>query len=287
MNNCLSDLSIPELSPSRLLSRSDIYLCAALTSSSRALSKPRDASHAAFLDTSVGPATLVLLRTLGGNPRANPSSNDSPNTHRIISDAWPTSLEVLRSAIDQAVSSRSIPSDENGSEVLYGRAGLLYAVLRLRSSVDLNSSAALNSEQISVISALQPLISDAVVGQLIECIIRQGKNGSAAYAVEIGSAAVDSESVSPVPPLMWSWHGKRYLGGAHGAAGILQMLLMCPGEIVSTHLPIILGTVEWLLGCQNTQGNWPTKAPGRHVSTPHSKHHSRLVTSTSSDELVQ
>ena len=61
--------------------------------------------------------------------------------------------------------------------------------------------------------------------------------------------------------------------------GILQMLSMCPAKIVSPHFPVILGTVEWLLGCQNAQGNWPTKAP--------TKQHSRVATSTPSDELVQ
>lgn len=180
-------------SASRLLSRSDKYLCAALTSS-WALSIPRDASHTAFLGTAVGPATLVLLSSLrDSQARSHPQS--SLETQKIISDACPTSIEVLRSAINHAMSyeSESISSSvDSGSEVLYGRAGLLYAVLRLRSSVDLRSPLDLGQK----LDKIMPLISEEVNGQLVECIIRQGENGSTTYAAEITSESV--------PPLMWS-----------------------------------------------------------------------------------
>ena len=220
MNNCLSNLSIPELSPPRLLSRSDRYLCAALSSSSRILSTPRDASHVAFLDTSVGPATVVLLRALGESQPAYSSArslSDIPQTQRDhIGGLWPISIEVLRSAIGHAIPSDSTTPSDDGSEVLYGRAGLLYAVLRLRSSVDQILTAAATSVQKAVISTLRPLISDAVVGQLTECIIQQGKKWVPAAYCQSGSRGPTPVSSHSVPPLMWSWHGKRYLGGAHG-----------------------------------------------------------------------
>jgi hypothetical protein len=208
MNIYLSDLPLSSISEfpsaSRLLSRSDKYLCAALTSP-RTLSKPRDASHTAFLDTAIGLATLVLLSSLRDS-QARSHSQSFLETQRIISDACPTSIEVLRSAINHVMSceSKSTSSVDSSSEVLYGRAGLLYAVLRLRSSVDLWSP--LDPGQKS--DKIRPLISEEVIGQLVESIIRQGKKGSAAYAAEISSEFV--------PPLMWSWYGKRYLGGAHG-----------------------------------------------------------------------
>ncbi|KIJ22488.1 hypothetical protein M422DRAFT_197113 [Sphaerobolus stellatus SS14] len=60
---------------------------------------------------------------------------------------------------------------------------------------------------------------------------------------------------------MWSWHGKRYLGGAHGVAGILHILLKCPPSVLSDHFGDILDSVSWLVHCQDQSGNWPTKAP--------------------------
>lgn len=219
MNIYLSELDLSSIisefpSTSRLLSRSDKYLCAALLSSSRVLSKPRDASHTAFLDTPVGPATLVLLSALRDFQPQSRSHSEFLNTQTIISDACPASIEVLRFAIDCATSSTESGSTtttagtDGGCEVLYGRAGLLYSVLRLRSSLDHHNSSDPEQKSAKILSAIRPLVSEEVVGRLVESIIHQGKIDSAAYATEISSKSV--------PPLMWSWHGKRYLGGAHG-----------------------------------------------------------------------
>lgn len=215
MNIHLSDLSLSSISEfpstSRLLSRSDRYLRTALTSSSRTLSEPHDASHTAFLDTSVGPATLVLLSSL----RESQTRSQSPSfleTRKVILNACPASIKVLRSAIGHAVFSESTSTsssvNDSGSEVLYGRAGLLYAVLRLRSSVDHWNPSDPEQQSIKILTALRPLISEEVVAQLVKSIIQQGRNGSTTYAAEI--------TFESVPPLMWSWYGKRYLGGAHG-----------------------------------------------------------------------
>ncbi|KIJ22371.1 hypothetical protein M422DRAFT_62478 [Sphaerobolus stellatus SS14] len=60
---------------------------------------------------------------------------------------------------------------------------------------------------------------------------------------------------------MWSWQGKRYLGGAHGVAGILHILLKCPPSVLSDNFSDILDSVNWLVHCQDQSGNWPTKVP--------------------------
>ncbi|KAJ7148640.1 hypothetical protein C8R43DRAFT_1088311 [Mycena crocata] len=70
---------------------------------------------------------------------------------------------------------------------------------------------------------------------------------------------------------MWTWHWKRYLGAAHGVAGILQILLLCPANIVQPYMSSILRTVEWLIGCQDAHGNWPTAAPTGNVAETSSK----------------
>ncbi|KAF7324873.1 Lanthionine synthetase c family protein [Mycena kentingensis (nom. inval.)] len=62
---------------------------------------------------------------------------------------------------------------------------------------------------------------------------------------------------------MWSVARQacEYLGAAHGIAGILHVLLLCPRQTVQPHMPTILKTIEWLIECQDSTGNWPTTAP--------------------------
>ncbi|KAJ3900003.1 hypothetical protein F5879DRAFT_974483 [Lentinula edodes] len=64
---------------------------------------------------------------------------------------------------------------------------------------------------------------------------------------------------------MWSWHHKRYLGAAHGVAGILHVLLMCPVEMIEPYISDILQTIEWLTTYQDNDGNWPTSLKQRYT----------------------
>jgi hypothetical protein len=165
--------------------------------------------------------------------------------------------------------------DDGGCEVLYGRAGLLYALLRLRSvsrRSDINTTDSNSADSVMKIKALS---SKAQLQLLVQSIIHRGQSGAATYAVELAGKL-------PAPPLMWAWHGKRYLGAAHGVgkstvfnfnviflcgthrlftAGILHILLLCPADVIRPYMESILLTVEWLIGCQDVHGNWPTAAP--------------------------
>src|SRR6202167_5209521 len=217
MCNYLSDLSLPEL-PSQMLDRSDKYLHAALSSSSTALTIPSKASKAGFLVSSVGLATLILIRALG-DPQLQ--SGSEPQLQKIIADAWPASAKVLNSVIQLAVASRHTTSDD-GCELLYGRAGILYALLRIRSALDRKSSTTTAAANRPVVAALQPLVADSVLVELVGVITQRGKNGSAAYATELVSAS--RPAGMPTPPLMWSWLGKCYIGGAHGVGMYLFQL---------------------------------------------------------------
>jgi hypothetical protein len=42
------------------------------------------------------------------------------------------------------------------------------------------------------------------------------------------------------------------------SAGILQMLVSCPAEVIASYVDDILYTVEWLIGIQDEAGNWPS-----------------------------
>jgi len=220
MDNYLSELSLPEL-PSHLFKGSDKYLHTALSSSSKALAHPRDASKAGFLASSIGLGILIMLRAL--QSRSEQQSDTEVQTQKTLSDAVPTSLELLKTALQLALAGQHTETDD-GCEVLYGRAGFLYALLQLRSASDRNSLVSTSSARPPINATLQTIVANPVLSQLVDIIIQRGKNGSVAYAAELASAGVRV----PASPLMWSWHGKRYLGGAHGVG-----MFHFPGEFDS------------------------------------------------------
>jgi lantibiotic modifying enzyme len=74
-------------------------------------------------------------------------------------------------------------------------------------------------------------------------------------------------------PLMWTWHKKPYLGGAHGVAGILYVLLAA--GIQSSEL---WKTVDWLHTQQLASKNYPSQAQSQSRSKSQKE---------ASDELVQ
>lgn len=173
---------------------SSSYKCLsdALEKSHSPLSTPRDAAHTALLDTSTGLATLILL--FAAHQQLDPQN--------VVARAVPSCVGIMTSAVLCALMESSEGTTDDGCEVLYGRAGLLYALLRLREY----------SSGTSAVPDLQPLISDHTIGQVVEKIIQRGIAGSAAYSVELSASGQQERP----PPLIWKWHGKRYLGGAHG-----------------------------------------------------------------------
>ena len=44
------------------------------------------------------------------------------------------------------------------------------------------------------------------------------------------------------------------------SAGILNVFLLCPSTVIAPYMPEITRTIEWLVGQQDPNGNWPTKA---------------------------
>jgi hypothetical protein len=99
--------------------------------------------------------------------------------------------------------SDSNDSTDDGCEILYGRAGLLYTLLYLRKAVrDYGQHER---------APLENLISDATISRLVDSIVFRGKRGAHLLSLEFSGSGTVS-----LPPLMWSWHGKRYLGAAHG-----------------------------------------------------------------------
>ncbi|XP_062518191.1 glutathione S-transferase LANCL1-like [Corticium candelabrum] len=115
------------------------------------------------------------------------------------------------------------------SEHLYGHVGYLYALLFVQHHLG------------------KETISDVVIQQVCEVILNAGKEG-ACKAPEMKS------------PLMFSWHGKHYIGAAHGIGGIIYTLLEVSHlSPVQEHLQShIRPTLDYLLTLKFKSNNFPS-----------------------------
>lgn len=73
-----------------------------------------------------------------------------------------------------------------------------------------------------------------------------------------------SASETNKPPYIWSWHGKRYLGAAHGAVGILTMIMKACKVLTERGVDasaVVRDTklcVEWVMQeVVKSRGGWP------------------------------
>ncbi|KAF9647621.1 hypothetical protein BDM02DRAFT_2534148 [Thelephora ganbajun] len=233
----LSDIPTPELEAAAQ------QACARMVRSV-SLKPPKDASRVSFMETHVGCAAVLIVQHLtrpeGGKPLL-----DCHSYQRCVL--------ILRSAVKLAlyrpVQASNVPlMPYDGCEVLYGRAGLLYGLLFLRSNItaEIDLDGPLSGD-------IKALTSFDTLRKVVDDVIDRGT---------MGAEVTRPPGVTPSmwPPLMWSWHHKLYLGAAHGVAGILQMIVSCPLDTIAAHIPIILQTVEWLLHVQCEDGNWSSKA---------------------------
>lgn len=158
---------------------------------------PDNGSHTSFLETSVGAAALILAQHVR-------APTDSATAR--AKEAATLIHDVVQLAIDE-------PLDDEGCEVLYGRAGLLYALLFLRGQLLRRSSVRPGEpdRSSSIHATILRLTADENVKALVDDIVARGQFGAKTYAEEMLS-----EARQLVPGLMWRWHGQRYLGGAHG-----------------------------------------------------------------------
>ncbi len=131
-------------------------------------------------------------------------------------------LGMLPRAVDAALAE---------DELLYGRVGYLYALLFL--------------------SRLPAAAPQAVAAQL-----QAGVQQVAQAVLRAGARLAPSSAA----PLMYEWHGKRYLGAAHGLIGILYVLLDVPQLLADPPTRALLqATLDWLLTQRTASGNWATK----------------------------
>ncbi|KAL5334158.1 hypothetical protein BJX70DRAFT_378989 [Aspergillus crustosus] len=192
---------------------------------------------------SKSPLAAVVLRILHKSATGNA---------RDISDS---DLTILSDAVKLALSHGSVAL-YNGhhlgaDEVLFGRSGLLWALLNIRARVD---------DFPDVQRELLNLSLEAIP-DLLSAIIQAGRDGAAAYVKKHG----DEGSL----PLMWPWLPGHYgFGWAHGMAGIIPILLSCRVEELTTnntnYLPDLGATITVLCRlCISHNGHLPTMVPPR------------------------
>lgn len=128
----------------------------------------------------------------------------------------------------KSLSSRVVNEhDKVYDELLYGRAGYLFSLLYVNSNI-----------------SPSPIESD-IIKQVISCIIKSGN--------------IYSKSRKYKTPLMYSWHNSEYLGGAHGLAGILYILLQARDYLTEEQLKNdILPALYYLQDLKYPSGNFPS-----------------------------
>ncbi|KAA8581007.1 hypothetical protein FQN60_013965 [Etheostoma spectabile] len=87
------------------------------------------------------------------------------------------------------------PDSEMPDELLYGRAGYLYALLYVNKEIGADT------------------VDESTITKVVMAIVESGKNMSA------------EQKKTDRCPLLYEWHKKQYIGAAHGLAGIYYMLM--------------------------------------------------------------
>ncbi|XP_060527806.1 lanC-like protein 2 [Cylas formicarius] len=119
------------------------------------------------------------------------------------------------------------------NEYLYGRAGFLYALLYVNKHV-----------------SPKPF-NETVIRSVITAILLSGEKLAKHLKIDV--------------PLMWEWHGQKYLGAAHGASGILYLLLQAKDYLTEDELlNQIKPTIDFLGAFRFPTGNFPSSlGPGK------------------------
>lgn len=144
--------------------------------------------HLSPLDSPLGSAIVYILSVLW---RA--TSSDNPAVDISEDSNWAAAIQTLQNAITTAATDNSL----GGDEVLYGRAGLLWAMLNLQTWV----TAPDVPKQLE--QDLAAVVNSKTIEQVIARIIEAGKAGAKWYARNYGEEPW---------PLMWPWHDSFYVG---------------------------------------------------------------------------
>ncbi|KAI9369432.1 hypothetical protein BJX61DRAFT_536439 [Aspergillus egyptiacus] len=167
-----------------------------------------------------------------------------------------TDIKCIKDAVQLSLSHGAVAYYHGhhlgADEMVFGRAGLLWALLNIRACVAGFPSAAKK--------LILPILEG--IPSLVAVIIEDGREGSAEYVKKHGNA--------DALPLMWTWKKGNYGIGWYLTieAGIIPILLACEADEITNHLPEIGATITGLCNiCIANNGHLPTTIP------PHSSSH--------------
>ena len=185
-------------------------------------------------------------------------------------------------------------SDQTPCELLYGRVGLLYAILLARRVVENNlvvrgggggvgtrssymgagggpgdkiggvaSSTSSPSSSLRLQSSARgEASSDTLPGRathnVLDTNLRTSLDALDAHAHTIVQCVFSIGRAGAIPrcPLMFEWHGKQYTGAAHGLAGILHILLHFSLSLRETDE--VSACLHYLIATRLPSGNYPS-----------------------------
>ncbi|XP_028659894.1 lanC-like protein 2 [Erpetoichthys calabaricus] len=114
-------------------------------------------------------------------------------------------------------------------ELLYGRAGYLFALLYLNREI--------GSET----------VPETNIKEVVDAILESGKNLS------------KDERKTDRCPLLYQWHRKQYIGAAHGLAGIYYMLMQPEAKVdVEVLNDLIKPSIDYVRHKKFRSGNYPS-----------------------------
>ncbi|MBN3307362.1 LANC2 protein, partial [Amia calva] len=114
-------------------------------------------------------------------------------------------------------------------ELLYGRAGYLYALLYVNSEIGPET------------------VPESTIAEVVDTILESGKNMS------------KEEKKAERCPLLYEWHRKQYVGAAHGLAGIYYTLMQ-PGAKVNQEVltELVRPSIDYVRHKKFRSGNYPS-----------------------------
>ncbi|KAI5106537.1 lanC-like protein 2 [Silurus meridionalis] len=130
-------------------------------------------------------------------------------------------LQLQRSVIS--------PDSEIPDELLYGRAGYLYALLYVNKEIGPET------------------VDKNTIAMVVTAILESGKNLSR------------EEKKTERCPLLYEWHKKQYVGAAHGLAGIYYMLMQPTAQVNSEILTdLVRPSIDYVRHKKFRSGNYPS-----------------------------
>ncbi|KAJ5948717.1 hypothetical protein N7454_002024 [Penicillium verhagenii] len=189
---------------------------------------------------SFSPIAGVTLRVLSAIAKSDWERNSKPN---VSQQDITCLLDAANLALENGPLVRHDGRNMGGDEMLFGRAGLLWVLLNIRTHQF--------GEETQ--KALGPVFE--TIPKLVDVIVDSGRQGSKAY--------IEKNGAQDAHPLMYAWMEGHYCFGAvHGISGILPIILSAKPEELTKHIDIIGETITALCKLSlSNDGHLPMTLP--------------------------